>query len=198
MSTTTHPAYPLTALCCAQALAFCELAMQLPVGTPAATNVAGILGCLGQFPSVALARPEIAEALVRLLGDGLDGLGEGGGDPWLTAEALNSVFDVFAGDSRGACQPPFQCWSFPSVHFFCYVVENYVCVISSSHILLLLGAEPESNAAANGAGLMAALEAAAPRLEACVARGLLESDAGEKIAEAGENLMRFLEYKAGQ
>jgi hypothetical protein len=138
MSTTTHPAYPLTALCCAQALAFCELAMQLPVGTPAATNVAGILGCLGQFPSVALARPEIAEALVRLLGDGLDGLGEGGGDPWLTAEALNSVFDVFAGDSRGACQPPFQCWSFPSVHFFCYVVENYVCVISSSHILLLL------------------------------------------------------------
>ena len=86
----------------------------------------------------------------------------------------------------------------PSVHFFCYVVENYVCVISLSHILLLLGAEPESNAAANGAGLMAALEAAAPRLEACVARGLLESDAGEKIAEAGENLMRFLEYKAGQ
>ena len=45
---------------------------------------------------------------------------------------------------------------------------------------------------------MAALEAAAPLLETCVARGLLETDASEKIAEAGENLVRFLEYKAEQ
>ena len=59
-------------------------------------------------------------------------------------------------------------------------------------------AEPETNAASRGAGLLAALESAAPRLEACLSRGRLDSDSAEKIAEAGENLMRFLEYKAEQ